>query len=353
MGSTRIGVIGGMGNEAMVDLIEKINGSISASDSIELVAFGNSRLAYKAEEVGQQWQATDTPELRKYATATYTLRLMQYLDVKVMGLACNSAHELFRTILPQIPVHFVDMIKQTAASLEGSEDTILVMGVNSLVDSGLYQSALADQGVQSTKPSPENQQKVMDAIYHPEFGIKTAKITPQAEQLLCEVICDELAKQGCTKIVLGCTELPLALTAESCLRFKQQGLLPPEITVIDASMVLAQSLISTLGDASSLIEPLQSYQQPYLDWIAPLAVSVSSLEQLASIQKQIFAQTTSYLAKNNKSLTGSYMHLPTLFFTDNAKGVADKLRAIDIEVIDGDDLTAADIEQALQRHLAE
>ncbi|MDP2533975.1 aspartate/glutamate racemase family protein [Photobacterium damselae subsp. piscicida] len=152
-------MIGGMGNEAMVDLIEKINGSISASDSIELVAFGNSRLAYKAEEVGQQWQATDTPELRKYATATYTLRLMQYLDVKVMGLACNSAHELFRTILPQIPVHFVDMIKQTAASLEGSEDTILVMGVNSLVDSGLYQSALADQGVKSTKPSPENQQK--------------------------------------------------------------------------------------------------------------------------------------------------------------------------------------------------
>ncbi|HIF9243822.1 TPA: hypothetical protein ACX6Q3_002461 [Photobacterium damselae] len=47
------------------------------------------------------------------------------------------------------------------------------------------------------------------------------------------------------------------------------------------------------------------------------------------------------------------MHLPTLFFTDNAKGVADKLRSIDIEVIDGDDLTAADIEQALQRHLAE
>ncbi|MCP4956782.1 MAG: aspartate/glutamate racemase family protein [Photobacterium aquimaris] len=332
--SPRIGVIGGMGNEAMVDLMLKM-ASLPTHSDYQFVAFGNSRLAYKPQEVMQQWLPTDIPELRKYDTAAYTLRLMQYLAVDQLGLACNSAHELFRRILPEIPVTFVDMIQQTATSLQGCQDTVLVMGVNSLIESKLYQTALTEQGIKATQPSVDNQAKIMEAIYNPNFGIKTAQITKQAEILLCEVICDEIATQGCSKVILGCTELPLALTASSCQRFKAQGILPENVEVIDASMALAQALVSIQGQTEPLTQPLTTYQGQHLDWVQPLAFRVSSLAEGIEIQQRIFDYTVDYLTARNQSLAGSYFHLPTLFFSASATDIEHKLHALDIDVYSG------------------
>lgn len=330
----RIGIIGGMGNEAMVDLMLKM-ASLPAQKDYQFVAFGNARLAYKPQEVMQQWLPTDIPELRKYDTATYTLRLMQYLAVDQLGLACNSAHELFRRILPNIPVTFVDMIKQTATSLQGCQESVLVMGVSSLIESKLYQMALMEEGIKATQPSADNQAKIMEAIYNPSFGIKTAKITHQAETLLCEVIRDEMTKQGCTKVILGCTELPLALTAISCQRFKAQGLLPENVEVIDASMALAQALVSIQGQSDALIQPLATYQGQYLDWAQPLAFKVSSLAEAIAIQQRIFDYTVDYLTERNQSLAGSYFHLPTLFFSASAADIEHKLQTLGIDVYCG------------------
>lgn len=349
---TRVGIIGGMGNEAMVDLIAKI-ATIEAHHEHEFVVFGNARLAYRPEEVGEKWLPTDLPELRKYDTAVYTLRLMQYLGVDVVGLACNSAHELFRKVLLNIPLSFIDMIERTANSLEGCQDKVLVMGVDSLVDSELYQSALSMQGVTATKPSKINQQKIMEAIYNPEFGIKTAKITQQAEKLLCDVICDEIATQGCKKVVLGCTELPLALTMSRCEYFKSKGLLPLGLEVIDASMVLAKSLVVNSGFNEPLLQPLLNYQGSNLDWFSPLCFKVESLTEMVQIQNQIFTLTAEYLAAKGKSITGSYFHLPTLFFSASAVDVEQKLLVLDIPVYTSDIKLTDIIEPIFQLNYAQ
>ena len=215
-----IGVVGGLGNEAMVDLATKMS-VVPGHENNDYVFYGNSRLAYKPAEVGFDWLPTDIPERRKLATAVYTSRILQFLGCGVLGLACNSAHPLFREIIADIPVRFVDMIHETACCLKDESGKVLILGVSSLVESGLYQDALAENRVACVSPSPVNQKKIMSAIYDSSFGIKTAKITAQAESLLCEVLMDEYEKQGCRRVVLGCTELPLALTVESCGRFKK------------------------------------------------------------------------------------------------------------------------------------
>lgn len=316
----RIGIIGGMGNEAMVDLVNKI-ATFPQHENHEYVVFGNSRLAYKPEEVAQNWLPTDPPELRKYDTALYTLRFMQHLGATSMGLACNSAHELFRKIVVDVPVPFIDMLKETAATEEGQKEDILVMGVTSLMASGLYQQALADFGVSSFSPSADNQPKVMDAIYNSEYGVKTAQITPQSEQLLCDVITDEASRSSFKKVVLGCTELPLVLTPENVVRFKANGMIPKYIEVIDASMVLASKLAQATGQAVQLPAPLASYRGEHCDWFLPFAVEVSSLTSISDVQNRIFDLTAQFAKSQNKAITGSYAHLPTLFYSKEAVDV--------------------------------
>ncbi len=343
------GVIGGLGNEAMVDLARKII-NIPGHERNSYILYGNSRLAYKPEEVEHEWLPTDEPELRKKATAIHTARIMQFLGCGTVGLACNSAHDLFRDVMSDVPVKFVDMIYETARSVQGVTGKVLVLGVTSLVDSGLYQTALEKYGVTAVKSSVENQKKVMTAIYDSEIGIKTAKVTPEAESLLCEVLRDECDRQGCQHVVLGCTELPLALTKESCIRFKKAGLIPDTLKIVDASSVLAGALVNTDSPSSSLNCSPQLYCAERTDWFPPVAFHVENLEEFVSIQTRIFQLTVSYLEKKGKTLAGSYMHVPTLFAVGDIPDISHKFNALTENILTVDEDWEKQLVEVLEKH---
>ncbi|WP_415715058.1 aspartate/glutamate racemase family protein [Maridesulfovibrio sp.] len=322
-----IGVIGGLGNEAMVDLAKKIQ-SVPGYAQNYYVFYGNSRLAYKPHEVGQPWKPEDEPELRKKATAEHSARIMYFLGCGTVGLACNSAHELFREVMPALPLTFVDMIYETAQSLSGIGTKVLVLGVDSLVNSGLYHRALNQYGVQAVSPSAQNMVKVMSSIYDTGFGIKTAKITPEAEKMLCEVITDECERQGCRAVVLGCTELPLALTAESCACFKRDSLIPHDVKIVDASAVLAGSLVESACAGRLPESDLDFSPTVNTDWFPPAVFILDTLEELVEVQSEIIRLTVKHLDEKGTRLKGSYMHLPTLFAVGNPPGFFSRAKAL-------------------------
>lgn len=343
------GIIGGLGNEAMVDLVQKIL-EVPGHESKSFVVYGNSRLAYKPEEVSRVWQPDDEPELRKHATAVHTARIMQSMGCGAVGLACNSAHELFREVFADIPVHFVDMIHETARTMADSKGRVLVLGVTSLVESGLYQKALERYGVEAVKASPENQEKVMAAIYDTGFGIKTAQITDEAQGLLCDVINEEYSRQGCRSVVLGCTELPLALTAQSCARFKEKGLIPEDVSVVDASAVLARRLVETEFTAQSVKPDLTLPE--HVDWFPPAAFRLPSVKDVVRVQNNVIDLTVRFLKAKGRSIEGSYMHLPTLFITGEVTGFEDSLSELEVGIIDAEDNLAARLEPFFQQHFS-
>ena len=328
-----IGIIGGLGNEAMVDLVMKIK-SIHGHERNSYVVYGNSRLAYKPHEVSQEWKPDDEPEIRKRATAIHTAHIMGYLGCGAVGLACNSAHELFREVVADQPFNFVDMIYETARSISESKEKVLVLGVTSLVESGLYQNALSKYGVEAVKPSPENMNRVMSAIYDTGFGIKTAKITHESEKLLCDVITEEYHKQGVRSAVLGCTELPLALTSESCIRFKGDGLIPGDMKIVDASVVLAESLLKAECSLGTIECECGISPDADVDWFSPAVFIVETLEELVEVQSEVIRMTVNYLGTKGLKLEGSYMHLPTLFAVGNPPAFSNRVRSLSDRIID-------------------
>ncbi len=346
-----VGVIGGLGNEAMTDLASKIN-SLPNSKNHSFIFYGNSRLAYTPRELNHIRNPTDEPEIRRHDTAVHTVRIMQYLGCHAIGLACNSAHKLFRKIMEDIPVVFIDMLYETAHSMKNNTGTILVLGVTDLIESGLYQNALQACDIATTKPSRENQDKIMAAIYDSQFGIKTARITSRAESLICEVIRDEYGKQGCRKVVLGCTELPLALNNESCKRFKHCGMLPVEIEVIDASSELARALVHYSGKRQLTPVHPENYKTHHTDWFAPAAFIIEDLTELVAIQKSIFLFTSRFLKKKNRSITGSYLHLPTLYSVGDVADIRARLSVLKISIYKHDSTLEQQLQSVFERHFA-
>ena len=99
---------------------------------------------------------------------------------------------------------------------------------------GLYQDALSAAGFVPLFPDEEGRERVQQAISNTAYGIKAQSnpVTPEARAaLLAEA--EKLVGQGADAVILGCTEIPLALTEPDL-----HG-----VPLLDATKVLARALI--------------------------------------------------------------------------------------------------------------
>lgn len=134
-------------------------------------------------------------------------------------------------------VRVLHMIREVAIFLHYTHPSIRRVGVLSTVGTyrtGIYTSTLATEGFDVLQPDEDRQQWVHAAVYHPGFGIKAQSnpVTAEARQRLLQAT-RELADAGAEAIILGCTEMPLAVTEQTI----------DGIAMIDPTLVLARALI--------------------------------------------------------------------------------------------------------------
>ena len=108
------------------------------------------------------------------------------------------------------------------------------------------------------------QEKLSNVIYNEQYGIK-AQSTPVNSRALSGLreCCDHLIREyGCEIIILGCTELPLALPATNCYQ-SVCGKQPP-VRLVDPVETLAKAFVSIKHQmemkstfANNLLAPLQ------------------------------------------------------------------------------------------------
>ena len=106
-----------------------------------------------------------------------------------------------------------------------------LLATDGTVQCGLYDQELKRQGITCVHPNVEEQQMIMSLIYD---YVKAGKPYPHEEKI--RAMQDRFAKQGVERMILGCTELPIAFA-------KWKAIIP----TIDPTDVLAQSAIRYTG----------------------------------------------------------------------------------------------------------
>ena len=238
-----IGVVGGLGPYAGLEFVRKIfDQTIATTDQEHLPVV---MLSYP-DRVGDR---TSYILGRSEANPAYAivdiLGKLQSLGASVAGIACNSAHApaIFDVIADElvkrkIGLRLIHMIEETARFLAQHHPAIKRIGLIATlgtVKSRVYESQLEPAGLQLVLPSDEVQLKMVHrAIYDPLYGIKARSnpVTEQARQALLDTI-THLQSRGAEAIVLGCTEVTLAITER-----KIGG-----IALLDPGVILARALI--------------------------------------------------------------------------------------------------------------
>lgn len=177
-----------------------------------------------------------------YALAAQVLELTR-MGATVVGIPCNTAHApaIFDIIRSELatagtPIKLLHMLEELAHHLRTEMPTVERVGL--LATMGTYQSSVYETVLHSAEltvitPSQQQQAAIHDAIYNPQDGIKACGSGNARTLAVLTAVSRQLRRAGAEALILGCTELPLAITTPT---FEQ-------LPVVDPTSILAQALL--------------------------------------------------------------------------------------------------------------
>lgn len=229
-----VGVIGGMGPAATVDLYAKIIQCTAATtdqEHLHVLIDSNTQIP---DRTGAILNGGGDPLPALIETA----QRLERAGAEVLAISCNTAHWYYNGIQGAVSIPVLHMIAETAAYIRQffpGAARVGLMATDGTLYTGLYERALAAEGLFVLQPDPEQQVQLMRSIYD---GVKAGNLH-LGEKWAAEVA-GHLAERGAQVLVLGCTELPIAL---------RSARLP--VPAVDPTYVLARACV--LAAAAPLV----------------------------------------------------------------------------------------------------
>jgi aspartate racemase len=224
-----VGVIGGMGPEATVDLMRRVIAKTPANDDqdhIHLIVESNpkipSRIAHMIERTGPD----PTPELVRIA------QNLQRAGAHALAIPCNTAHGYAKAITDAVDIPLLDMValavEQIAAS--GKVRSVGLLASTAVINIELFAKGLSAKGIRTVLPAQQDQ--IMAIIK----GVKRGDMGASAKSDLGR-IASELARHS-DLLLVACSELSVI----------SAGITVPFVDSID---ILAQAVIDFATDSTS------------------------------------------------------------------------------------------------------
>ena len=235
-----IGIVGGVGTFAGIDLYRKIYHHTDARTDQDHPPVALLSIPHKVPDRTKflQGEVDENPGI----AIAGIINALASIGAEVIGIPCNTAHapSIFKEILDRIPhnIKLLHLIEEIGSYLSAHYPHIRkagVLGTNGTYRARMYTEVLASYQIEAIYPE-EGMQKglVHPAINDKDYGIKAFSdpVTDKARHDLMEAAM-YLVRQGSEAIILGCSEIPLAI---------QETRIGPSI-VIDSVWVLAQALV--------------------------------------------------------------------------------------------------------------
>jgi aspartate racemase len=228
-----IGIMGGMGPEATVDLYGKIieetrrRGARRDQDHLEVVVSSVPQTPDRTAAVFGTGPSP-VPELVRSA------RRLVAAGAELIAIPCNSAHYFYDEVAGAVSIPVLHMIRLAAGFVARNYPEAATAGIlatDGTLKTRLYHLALEAEGIEPLVPGPEAQKQVMEAVFG-AAGIKSSAPSQAATAGLMSAA-EELIAMGAGVIIAGCTEIPLGL----------RGVDLP-VPIVDSTAVLAAAAVS-------------------------------------------------------------------------------------------------------------
>jgi aspartate racemase len=225
-----IGILGGMGPEATIDLFTKIVKGTKVrkdQDHLRILIDNNPKVPDRTLAI-QGKGPSPLPQLARSA------RVLEKAGADIIVIPCVTAHYYYESLKRKVKIPILNLVEITVQYVRSRLKGISKVGLlatTGTIQTGLFQKSFSYTDMQLVIPTHETQKKsVMKAIYG-KGGIKAMGPSENSKRLILDAS-EKLIHQGAQAIIAGCTEVPLVL---------KEGDLP--VPVIDPISILAKAAI--------------------------------------------------------------------------------------------------------------
>lgn len=218
-----IGILGGMGPAATVDLQAKIialTPALRDQDHVPVVVWNVPQIPERPSAI---LQGTASPLPAMLAGA----RRLEEAGATAIAMPCNTAHHWAEDIQATLRIPLLHIADAVLDALPPNPGPIALLATRATIHSGFYQRRFASHGVEARIPDDATLARLFDAIRL----VKAGRAEDARSGFLA--IAREQLDRGAAHLLLACTELPL-LSPRTAI----------EAQCIDPTAALARTCIS-------------------------------------------------------------------------------------------------------------
>ena len=198
----RLGILGGMGPAASAEYITRLIQQTQATCDQEHIPF----VLWNEPRVPDRSTSLRNGDDRPLPYLLQGIQVLKDAGCNFIVIPCNTAHFWYDELIKfRVPIiHIVDSAAYSLCDAEVNSGTIGIMGTQATIELGLYQNHLTDWNC--IVPTQDE----MDNIVQPAIDLVKAGDMVKSHTMLMSVV-DSLIARGARAVVLGCTEIPLAV----------------------------------------------------------------------------------------------------------------------------------------------
>ena len=200
-----IGIIGGMGPAATIDLYKKIVENTPAEkdqEHIHVIIDSYPQIEDRTEYI---LYGGKNPAPRLIESA----KRLESAGADALIMPCNTAHYFAKDIEKEVNIPLIHIVKCSAEAVKNNYPKTKKIGLiatTGTIKAGVYGNILKEYGFETITLPEKIENNIMDCIYK---GVKAGKT--EEYSILFQQCIDEIADLGADLLIAGCTEIPLLM----------------------------------------------------------------------------------------------------------------------------------------------
>lgn len=197
-----VGILGGMGPEATVDLMQRIirlTPALDDADHIRCIVDNNPKVPSRIKAIIEGDGEDPGPCMADMG------KRLETWGADFLVIACNTAHYYYHAVQEAVSIPVINLIDLVAGYVKNhfpDLDKVGLLASPAVAMTGLYSRRFGRMGVEDVWPDPDQQERLLDIIK----SVKQGDTGPRVRDGYAQV-CENLKRKGVALAVVACTEL--------------------------------------------------------------------------------------------------------------------------------------------------
>ncbi|MDV2582147.1 aspartate/glutamate racemase family protein [Alkalibacillus haloalkaliphilus] len=233
-----VGILGGMGPAATVDLFEKIVSNTSVKtdqEHIPISIYNNPKVPSRIEAVLKGGKSPIDELIR-------SAKELEKMNVEFIVMPCHTAHFWIDELQANISTPIISMVENTLELLISDSkyvgNKVLLLASPATVEAKIYEDKFYTKNIDLVIPTKDEQQVITNLI----LNVKKGLMPPTEDLEKLTPILNKYEEEGVVGLIGGCTEIPLIFPY-----------IDNHMVKIDPTLQLAKKVIDLKKESNSII----------------------------------------------------------------------------------------------------